>query len=571
MLQHKTRQFSKVLLSNCKASVDWRTQVQENQLVTEVSSILLQRLEWVPLLQNLNLSSKLTSSLFLKILRRTQNNPQISLNFFNWAKTNLGFEPDLKSHCHIIQTSVTSGLSRSVKPLLDYLVQTHPPLVLVESITQECEGNDSKFSTLGFILETYSRKCLCTQGLEVYGRMRGLGYIPSIHICNGLLDALQRENKIRLALCFYCAVVRSGLLPNRFTWALVAQIFARSGKFERICRILELGIYSPAIYSLIIDGYSEVGKFDAAFNCLNEMDSKNFHPGFAAHSSILDGACKYENSEALARIASTMTQKKLVTLSTSDYDSFIQKLCDLGKTYAAEMYLNKACDEKIKLKDATYGLVLRTMSAEGRIDKAMWIYHLICKKGMKLVASSFNAFANVLFKQEQSEEVFDLLVDIIRNGYNPCPSELSGFISALCRKRRWREAEDMLNMVLEKGITPDSFCCCSLVEHYCSRKHTDLAIGLHDKMENLNVSLDTSTYNVLLKGLFAARRMEEAGRVFDNMRKHEKLDSASFVIMIRGLCSNNELRAAMKIHDEMLKLSLKPDQATYKRLITAFK
>lgn len=104
------------------SSSNWRTQIKQTQLVSQVSSILLQRHNWPPLLQTLNLSSKLTPSLFLQILRKTQHQPHLSLSFFKWVQTHLGFKPDLLSHCHIIRISLGSDVSPSLDPLLHFLI-----------------------------------------------------------------------------------------------------------------------------------------------------------------------------------------------------------------------------------------------------------------------------------------------------------------------------------------------------------------------------------------------------------------------------------------------------------------
>ncbi|KAL5578939.1 hypothetical protein UlMin_011381 [Ulmus minor] len=572
MFGHKAQLLFKAFSTTTIASPSWRIQIQQNQLASQISSILLQRHNWVPLLQRLNLSSKLNPSLFLQILHRTQKNPEISLDFFNWVKSNLRFEPGLKSRCQIIQILIGSGHSQSAKPLLDHLVQTHQASVLVESITQVCKGRDSQSDSLSFVLASYGRKGLFREGLEVYGKMRAQRFFSSVLACNELLDALERQNEVRLAWCLFGATIRDGVLPNRFTWSLVARILCKDGKFEKIARILELGNHSSVIYDLLIDWFSRNGDFDAAFDRLSEMCDRKLNPSFSTCSSILDGACKHGNVEAVERIMSVMVEKKLLSkLPFSEFDSVILKLCDIGKTYAAEMLFRKACDEKIGLQDATYGFLLAALSEERRVDRAIWIYGLISEQGLIVSDNAYNVFASVLLREELCEERYELLMDIIRRGISPCASELSGFITVLCLKRRWGEAEAMLNTILDKGQLPDSFCCSSLVRRYCSTKKMDLALELHNKMEKLNVSLDVTTYNVLLDGLVNGRRIEEALKVFDYMRRHEKLDSESFTIMIKGLCRQNELKRAMKVHDEMLELKLKPDKATYKRLISAFK
>lgn len=439
-------------------------------------------------------------------------------------------------------------------------------------MTQACKGTDSLTTALSFVLGCYSRKGLCREGIEVYKEMSVLGCVPSVLACNALLNAMRQENEIRLAWCFYGVMIRNEVLPDQFTWSLVAQFLCKDGKFERILRLVDLGVCDSPFHNLLVDGYSKSGNFDAAFYHLDKMSDGKLDPGFSTYSSILDGACKLGDVGVVERVMRIMVENKLLSESpVSEYDSVVKKLCDLDKTYAAEMFFKKACDEKTELQNATYGCMLKALTKEVRIIEAIRVYRMICERGIVVDDSSYYAFANVLSKEGRSEEGFELLMDVIRRGFSPCASELSGFISFLCGRGRWREAEDLLNLVLDKGLLPDLTCCSSLVGHYCSRRRIDSAMALHNKMEKLNGSLDVTTYNVLLGGFFAAGRVEEAVRVFDYMRRHTLMSSESFTIMIRGLCQVKELRKAMKIHDEMLKLGLKPPTATYKRLICGFK
>ena len=571
MLLHRSHPLLLKPFSTSTTSLTWRSQIKQNQLASLISSILLQRHNWVPLLQDLHLS-RLTPSLFLQILHRTQSNPQISLSFFNWAKSNVGFQPDLNSHCQLIQLSLSSGLVQPVKTLLDSLIQSHPASVLLQCLIRVCRGRDSQSKVLCFVLEWYSQKGLFVEGLEVFREMKVHGFTPSVCACNALLDALLRKNEIKLAWCCYGAIIRCGVLLDRSMWSLVAQILCKNGKFETVFRLLDLGIYNSVIYNLVIDCYSKSGDFGAAFATLNQMCERKIDPGFSTYSSILDGACKYENAEVIEKIMSIMVEKELLPKTPSlEYDLIVQKLSDLGKTFAAEMFYKRACAEKIGLQDATYGCMLRVLSKEERVKEAISVYRLVSERGITVNDKSYQAFLNVLCMEDQLEEGCELLRDVIRKGCSTCSLELSKFVASQCSKGRWKEAEELVDVIFDKGLLLDSSCCCLLVRRYCSSRRIDSAIALHIKMERLNVSLDIATYNVLLNRLFGARRIEEAVRVFDHMRGKNLVSSESFTIVIRGLCRGKELRKAMKFHDEMLNMGLKPAQATYKRLILGFK
>ncbi|KAK8683934.1 hypothetical protein V6N13_039977 [Hibiscus sabdariffa] len=553
------------------SSNNWRTQIKQHLLVSQVSSILLQRHNWAPLLQTLNLSSTLTPALFLQILRKTQHHPQISLSFFHWVKTHLGFQPDLNSHCHIIRISLGSDSSSSLDPILDSLIHSHPAPVVADSMIQACKGKNFDSTALSWLIKCYSKKGLLLEGLHLFRKTTSNGFTPPISAYNELLDALQRGNEMKLAWCFLGAMIR-GADPDSFSWSLVAHILCKSGKIEKVVRLIDNGIYNSEIYHLLVDFYSKIGDFEAAFHRLNEMEDRKLDASFCTYSSLLDGACKYDNRDVIERIMRMMIGKQLLPRRlVSGNDSIIQKLCGLERTHAAEMMFNKACGNNIRLQDDTYGALLRGMSQVGRIDEAINMYRMMLKRGIKIKESWYGAFLNILCKEDGSDDGYGLLVNIMKQGHNPCPSQLSKYVTSLCRRNNWSKAEQLLDLMLEKGLLPDSVPCCLLMEYYCFNREMDKVVALHDKMEKVKGSLDVASYNMILQGLWRERKAEEAIRVFDYMIGLNSVDSASFTIMICELCRFKELRKAMKIHDQMMEMRLKPDKPTYKRLISGFK
>lgn len=556
------------------SSPNWRSEVQQNQLVSQISAVLLQRQSkyWAPLLKATLKIPILTPTLFTQILRKTRTSPQISLNFFNWAKSNLGFRPDLETQCRLVSILYGSGLSSLAKPILGSLIQDYPSAQIARSL---CKGAEFSFRSpvLSSVLECYCSQGMFLQALNIYQQSQELGHVAnSTHSCNALLNLLQEKNEIRRAWCFYGSMIRNGVIENQFTWSTIARILRKDGRFERVVKILDVGIPNSAIYNLIIECYSERGHFEAAFGYLAEMCDTKLDSNFSTHGSILDGACKYQNAEVIEKVMGIMEENGYVPkcFTNSEYDAIIQKLCGLGKTYAAEMFLQRASDEEVELKDATYGCMLRAFSNEDRVKDATHLYCILSEKKIEMNDSCYRAFVKALCKQTPSTEVCQLLKDIIGKGFPPPMAELSKYIRSACDKRRWREVEELLNLSMEGGFLPDPSCYCSLVKHYCSGGGIDSAIKLHKKMEGLNGSFDLSTYNVLMRELFKQNKAERAQEIFAYMQIHKILGTESFTIMITGLCRAKELRTAMKLHDNMLSLGLKPEKRTYKRLIAGF-
>lgn len=461
------------------------------------------------------------------------------------------------------------GLSKPARPLLDKLVRDYPPNLFVSSLIKGSDFHLISF-TLSALLECFCHKCMYLQALEVYNRGKDYGVIVTIDSCNALLKLLSDENEIRLAWCFYGSMIRNGVFENQCTWSLIAKILYTDGKFERIAWVLDLGIYTPVMYNLLIECYSKKGEFRAAFGYLDEMCSKKIEPSFSTYSSILDGACKYQDAGVSDKVLNSMMELGyLPEYLVSEYDFIIQKLSGLGNTHAADFFFKRSFDEKIQLQHNTYGCMLESLSKEGRVKDAIALHHIMLGRKIVVNESCYSAFTSALCEENPSEEVSKLLVDVIRRGFSPA-AELSKYINRQCAEGRWREVEELLNEMLDRGCFLDSISCGSLVKHYCLSKKINSAIALHNKLKGLEGTLDARAYNVLLTGLFEERRVEEALGVFEYMRTHKMLSSESFSLVIRGLCQVKELRIAMKLHNEMLELGLKPDGRMYKRLISGF-
>nr|CAD1818427.1 unnamed protein product [Ananas comosus var. bracteatus] len=234
------------------------------------------------------------------------------------------------------------------------------------------------------------------------------------------------------------------------------------------------------------------------------------------------------------------------------------------------MFLERARSRSFRLGNDSFMCLLSALSKAGRVEEGIRFYQIMLRDGFEVNPGCCDAFVSGLCKGEPSEEVDGVLKDLIGAGILPNGSDISKYISSQCRKGLWKEATSLLDGALDRGILVDGSSCSSLVEYYFSNGLVDSVISLHERMKNLSGCLDVRSYNAILKALFLQRKIEEATQVFDYMREKDALDSASYVVMIGGLCREKEMRKAMNLHDEMLNVGIKPDDATYKRLISGF-
>ncbi|CAO2842597.1 unnamed protein product [Amaranthus hypochondriacus] len=571
---HFIKNFTSNSSSSSTISVSWRVQAQENQLISQISNILLQRHNWAPLLKTLNFSHKLTPSIFLQILHKTQESPKISLNFFNWAKTNLvGFQADLKINCKIFQILIGSGQTTHLsKPFLESFIGVDSPTHIVSSMCQACKGTDLHSIAFSSIIECYAQKGFHLDGLQVYKKTIAYGYLPKISCLNDILDVLDHGGEFRLAYCLYGSMIRNGIQLDMNTWTVIAKIFCKNGKFENIVKLLDLGVCNLVIFDLVIDGYSRNTHFEAAIDQVKEMCKRNIEPGFSTYGSILDAACNLGNTKVIEIVICAMRESRLLSENLFlEYNDVIRKFCDMGKSYAAEFLFSRAQAEGVELGVSTFEAMLRAFCRGGRVTEAIGMYKIITKEKAMMKKICYEELAECLCNGTPSENVNQLLIRLIMKGFCPSVSGISKFMMKLGGKDEWSVAEALLNVMLQEDILPDSGCCRLLVKHYCSIRQVDSALLLHDKVEKSDTRWDVTTYNVLLRQLLIEKRIDDALRIFKCMRRNNVVNRASFLVMISGLSQVKEMRKAMQVHDDMLKMGLKPSSKTYKSLISVFK
>ena len=458
------------------------------------------------------------------------------------------------------------------KKILEPILRSQPVHLVLDSMIRAASNcKDSRSQVLSFVLENYSFLRLIPNSVETLRRIRVLGCVPSTVSCNELLDALCWSNRFELGWVCYAVLVRAGFQHDGHSWSVLCKIICGQAKVKRAEMLLDLGVCGVSSYDLVIDSYCEKGDFRAAMWVLNQMYEKSLSPCFGVYVSFLDGGCKFGDVGVINLILKEMIVRGLLaTVPDLDYDLVINRICELQKTFAAEMFFGKARNVNFKLGKGVYASLLQALAKEGRVKEAMQVYRIMLQGGINMDRSCGDAFLSGMCRGEPSEEVDSTLKILVGKGFVPSVDDLSMYIGAQCDKNRWAEASDILNIVLDKGFLLDAFSCCSLVKHYCANGLLDSAIKLHEKLKNSGGCLDVNSYNALLEALFLEKRVADARQVFGYMEEKNVLSSASFVIMIRSLCQEKELRKAMNLHDEMLRLGLKPNFATYKHLISGF-
>ncbi|XP_065851725.1 putative pentatricopeptide repeat-containing protein At1g53330 [Euphorbia lathyris] len=133
----------------------------------------------------------------------------------------------------------------------------------------------------------------------------------------------------------------------------------------------------------------------------------------------------------------------------------------------------------------------------------------------------------------------------------------------------------LLNNALKVLDEMPNFSCQRTVKSYNSLLNVFMMCKKFDMMRELFVDIeahsrpDTCTYNILIRGLTLEGRLDDAWKLFDEMRKRDVIpDSVTFGTLINGLCLESRLEEAFKLKKYMVEVhGVSPDRYVYTSLI----
>ncbi|KAM0952290.1 putative tetratricopeptide-like helical domain superfamily [Dioscorea sansibarensis] len=551
-------------------SLKWRNDLKDEKITTLISNIILQRKQWIPtLLSNSSLISGLTPYHLHGILIKTQSQPLLSLRFLQWAQSALHLQPFLQSCTKLAHVLLLSNLSTPAEHLLEPLLLSYSSSSVFNSILRSSLCNQSRSLVLNSVLESYSSMRMIPEALDSFRFIMVCQCVPSTRCCNVFLESVLSSTHTRKARNFHALALRIGMIPDSRTWSLLAKLLCKEGKPENAVKVLSLGCCDASGYDLVVDCYSKKRNFRAVIHLLKVMISEGLALRFSTYGAVLDGGCEFGDAGVVGFVLKVMIVKGLLPMVPCfDYNWIIRKLCESDKTFAAEMFFEKA--RECELDNVSFVCLLKALSRIGRVQHALKLFDVMSQKGVGMDNGCLDVFVTSICKGRPSKEVISVLKDVLAKGFAPKTSYFSDYVAELFREGWWIEAGDLWNAAMEKNILLDGRCSSCLVEHYCRQGLVDSAMLLHDKIMKFGGFLDATAYNSLLRVVLVQRRIEVASRVFDYMRERNALSSSSYVIMISALCREKEMRKAMELHDEMLKVGLKPDDSIYKHLISGF-
>ncbi|KAF3431100.1 hypothetical protein FNV43_RR25830 [Rhamnella rubrinervis] len=334
--------------------------------------------------------------------------------------------------------------------------------------------------------------------------------------------------------------------------------------------------HSTNAYAMVLDVLGKMKQMDKMMAMLKEMGHNHLVTlnTVAKVMRRFAGAGKWEDAVRIFDEIGTYGLAK----DTESMNLLLDTLCKSCRVaQARKIFLE--LKQHISPNAHTFNIFIHGWCKVNMVDEAHWTIQEMKGHGCHPCVISYSTIIEFYCRQynfEEFEEALQIAERMKSVGCSPDTLFYNSLIHTLGRAGRVQEAVHVFEVEMPMyNVSPNTSTYNSMIAMFCHHGQEQKALNLLTKMEISGVCKpDVRTYYPLLKACFRLGEIDSClGRLLDNMvkRHHLSLDLSTYSLLIHGLCRANKCEWACKLLEEMIGQDIKPRYQTCRLLFDEVK
>ncbi|RYR72005.1 hypothetical protein Ahy_A02g006210 isoform F [Arachis hypogaea] len=330
-------------------------------------------------------------------------------------------------------------------------------------------------------------------------------------------------------------------------------------------------------FNSLIRSYGEAGLFKESIKLFETMKSTGVLPSVVTFNSVLSILLRRGRTNMARAVYDEMLGTYGVTPDVYTYNILIRGFCknsyiEEGFRFFKEM-MSFDCDPDV----VTYNSLVDGLCKAGKVSIAHNLVNGMNKKCKDLnsdIVTYTTLIRGYCMKQEVDKALF-ILEEMTSRGLKPNVITYNTLIKGLCEAQKLNKVKDILGQMMGDGtFIPDTYTFNILIHAHCSAGNLDEAFKVFENMKNLQVPADSASYSVLIRSLCQRGDYDAAEKLFDELYENETLLSnygskpiaASYSPIFQYLCEHGKTKKAEKVLRQLMKRGTQ-DPLSYKTVI----
>ncbi|XP_024991264.1 pentatricopeptide repeat-containing protein At3g04130, mitochondrial [Cynara cardunculus var. scolymus] len=316
------------------------------------------------------------------------------------------------------------------------------------------------------------------------------------------------------------------------------------------------------------------GKWEDAVIIFDELERFGLEKNTESMNLILDTLCKENKVEQARKIF--LELKSYIPPTAHTYNIFIHGWCKVNRVDEAHWTIQEMKGNGCNPSVISYSTIIESYCRHSNFDKVYELLDEMEAQGCPANVVTFTIIMCYLTKSEKFEEALEIPEKMKSVGCKPDTLFYNALIHALAKSGRVQEARNVFEVEMPSfGVVPNTSTYNSMISMFCHHGQDEEAINMLRNMENSqNCRPDIHSYNPLLKLCFRTGRTDVwLGLMLDEMidKHHLSLDLSTYTLLIHGLCRANKCDWAYHFFQEMIAKDIRPRYYTCSLLLDEIK
>ncbi|KAL1166290.1 hypothetical protein V6Z11_A06G187100 [Gossypium hirsutum] len=396
--------------------------------------------------------------------------------------------------------------------------------------------------------------------LEVLRRMREMSYKPDVFAYTAMIKILVSKGNLDGCLRVWEEMQRDGVEPDVMAYVTLVAGLCKGGRVQRGYELFKemkkKGILIERVmYGVLIEGFVKDGKVGSACGLLKDLIDSGYRADLGIYNSLIEGMCDVKLIDRAYKLFQVTVQEGLepgfATVKPmllvfaemrrmSDFCKLLEQMQKLG--FSVNDDLSKFFSFVVEKGERTI--------------MAVRVFNELKVKGYGSVLI-YNILMGALHKTGKVKQALSLFQEMKDLNFEPDSSTYSNAIICYVEDENIKEACICHNKIIEMSRVPSIDAYYSLTNGLCKIGEIDAAmelvrdcLGAEKVMEVLNEMMqeglppDNIICSAIISGMCKYRTIEEARKVFANLRTRKLLTEANVIIYDELLIEYMEKKAA---------------------------
>lgn len=383
--------------------------------------------------------------------------------------------------------------------------------------------------------------------LRVWEEMRRDEVQPDVMAYASLITAMCKGGRSEKGHELFKEMKQKGFLIDRAIYGSLIQAFVADGKVKLACDLLKDLVDSGyradlGIYGSLIQGLCDVKRVDKAYKLFKVTVQEGLEPNFETVNPILLAYANMRKMDDFCELLVLMQK-----LGSSVIDDLSKFFAFVIEKEGAKMGLEVFEDLKVKgyYSVAIYNIFLEALHKIGMVKNALSLFHEMKDLNVQPDSTSYSVVITCYAEDGNVKEACEWYNKVIEMSCVPSVAAYCSLARVLCKNGEIDAAMMLVRDCLASVSSgPMEFKYALSILHACKSRNANKVIEVLSEMMQQGCPPDDVICSAIISGMCKYGTIEEARKVFSNLRERKVLTEANVIVYDEVLIEHMKKKTA---------------------------